>query len=193
MIDCIVNRETLEVLYKFVLGPNSQGLCGRRNSAEVLKQCLDSNDFKRAGEELEIFPTLISYLETIARISGFGPFDDQVVESYLFGSKLLAQATPQHYDFLLGKLVEHGALSLRVIQHMKKPEIFIPTHNFHTSFMVNPSIFDKCGVFLGFIEESGQKIPVARHHQHIIKVLTLEEKNNLETSIEEAMKLQSAQ
>lgn len=166
--------ETLEILSKFTFIPNLKGLCGKEDSAQVLRQCIDKQDFQRAKKEFRKFPTLSAHLQTIGEIFEIDPFSPEVVETYLFGSSLLQKIKPEHFFLLWDNLKKYGALHHKAVLPVKTPKFFIPTHNFYTSTNI-PSTYDLCGVHLGEVDGRA----TALHYKQIIKFLTPEEKNNL--------------
>lgn len=173
-----MDKETLEILYRFTSGPNKQGLCGAENAAETLRHCWEREDFIAAEKILRIFSTLTAYQEVLAQITGLEPFSHPLVKAYIIGSHLLEAIKPSHFNLLLDKFIEYQVIQPTTADLIPKPKIFIPTHNFHTHYIIQPSVYYQCGVLLGKYHKKGKITYAAIHHQRIVKILTKEETKN---------------
>ncbi len=123
--------ESLQLVSRFSLPPNSLGYCGRNSATERLKNCVIKGTCDNVAEEITKFIVLHPYLKTIAKITGLPFTSYNVVECFWLGNDLLKKARLKHYDMLLDNFAKQGVPDWLVEElREKRPKRFIPFHLF---------------------------------------------------------------
>jgi len=123
--------ESLQLLSRYSLPPNSLGYCGKGSAPEKFKSCIIGGSCEDVEEELTHFIVLHPYLKTIAALSGKNKFDYEVGECFWLGNDLINLATLEHYELLLDNFITQGVPESFVGElRQKKPKQFIPFHLF---------------------------------------------------------------
>jgi hypothetical protein len=197
-----MNPTGLQLLARFSLPPNRLGYCGDENINPALIRCINHGEADPVLLKLPSFKSQLPYLKTIAEVTGLDYLDYQVVEAYWLGNDLLNQFKSDHYQIFLKHL---NSLNLPDFylhsMSLKQPEFFIPFHLYSVHLAVpmkiSPPIqhqIDQCMISWGkvtpktisenhYYPECDPDIKVgdlaAFHWNSVVKILTLEEVENL--------------
>ncbi|NMB69735.1 hypothetical protein GYA27_00835 [candidate division WWE3 bacterium] len=127
----MTRTESLQLLSRYSLPPNSLGYCGKGSAPEKFKLCIIDGICDGIEEELTHFIVLHPYLKTISALSKKDKFDYEVGECFWLGNDLINSATIEHYELLLNNFIAQGIPDSFVKElRQKKPKQFIPFHLF---------------------------------------------------------------
>lgn len=131
MINSMARTESLQLLSRYSLPPNSLGYCGKGSAPEKFKACIIGGKCDGVEEEITHFIVLHPYIKTIAALSGKDKFDYEVGECFWLGNDLINMAKLEHYELLLDNFLTQGVPESFVNElRQKKPKQFIPFHLF---------------------------------------------------------------
>ncbi len=122
---------------RFSLTTNRLRYCGPAEAAPVLYRAItDGTGLSEAGEALSRFEALYPYLEAIAHHTGRRPFDEEVVEAYWLGNRLLDDFGAEEFRGILRALSARG-LPTFVARELADglPPHPIPHHVFHVAYV----------------------------------------------------------
>jgi uncharacterized protein DUF6390 len=122
---------------RFSIATNRLAYCGPREAAPLLYDSIvGPAPAPGAAEALLAFEALAPYLELIGEKAGRSPLDEQVVEAYWIGNRLLEGFTRSDFDRLLAGFVRRGmpaTIADRLRRHL--PDGALPHHAFHVAFI----------------------------------------------------------
>jgi hydrogenase maturation factor len=153
---------------KYAFTPNCLGYCGTPDFIPLLRS---ADEGKMVGE-LKKFHPYYAYLSLIARENGREPFDEDVLEAFWIGNKLLENVSHESLRaFIMGELFPKGhPRAARLSSGL--PHGLVPHHSFNSLYInfvtdqVEKSIsnFDSCCVLPGkVISLSGNSISLERY------------------------------
>jgi len=117
---------------RYAMQPNMWGFCGEDSSQQILRDYLTerngNNDLVRETLDNHGFPHLMSFLETIAELSGLDKFDEDVVTSYWFGGKVTEDVDAKAKGILVEKYKNNLSDEFSQSLSRRLPENIYLTH-----------------------------------------------------------------
>ncbi|MCI0504129.1 DUF6390 family protein [Candidatus Micrarchaeota archaeon] len=129
--------EGAELASLYAFPPNLRGYCGTCGFIRTLKGFRSGQAGTDAlASGLKRFPAHYSYLSLIARESGLGPFDMEVVRAFWTGNQLLEAVRPIRLRRFIRRDLLGGKQALRARRMCELlPEGILPHHSFNVLYV----------------------------------------------------------
>lgn len=131
------SHDGLRLCARYALPTTDRRFCGPDAAPDALRSfLLGDGEAEAAIKALRSFEALYPYLEVLAEASGLDPFDEEVVEAYWLGNRILEADWRNLYPRLIRTLSGRGlprSFSERLVENL--PEGAIPHHTFHVLFV----------------------------------------------------------
>ena len=156
----------------YSLTTNRLGYCGPKSAFSVFENfILNGVGAEKVKALLERFEGVYPYLQVIAEKNNLESFDEQVVDAYWLGNRLLDSMNAEDIKEIINKLSERGLPKIVADKLIARvPKNSIPHHSFNVIFVgvgtvtgsvpANLKNMNSCMVNWGRVVEAGNQLAV---------------------------------